>query len=100
MNLQYAIPALDRASRLRLDQDDRYPARKTPEGSEHFRLAARGARAPCCLSRPNKVTDEVAQLHLEHPVVQRLLQRFLSQGFVHDDLSRRVWRRAAIRFRA
>jgi hypothetical protein len=37
---------------------------------------------------PNKVTDEVVQLHLEHPVVQRLLQRFLSQGFVHDDLSR------------
>jgi hypothetical protein len=30
----------------------------------------------------------VVQLHLEHPVVQRLLQRFLSQGFVHDDLSR------------
>src|SRR5262249_508234 len=26
--------------------------------------------------------------HLEHRVVQRLLGRFLAQGFVHDDLSR------------
>ena len=27
-------------------------------------------------------------MHLEHRVVQRLLGRFISQGFVHDDLSR------------
>ena len=27
-------------------------------------------------------------LHLEHPVVRRLLSRFVSQGFVHHDLSR------------
>ena len=37
---------------------------------------------------PGVVTDEVAQLHLEHRMVQRLLGRFLAQGFVHYDLSR------------
>jgi superfamily II DNA or RNA helicase len=30
----------------------------------------------------------VVHLHLEHPVVRRLLGRFLAQGFVHDDLAR------------
>ena len=34
------------------------------------------------------MTDEVVHLHLEHPVVRRLLSRFFSQGFVHHDLSR------------
>jgi hypothetical protein len=32
--------------------------------------------------------DATVHLHLEHRLVQRLLGRFLSQGFVHDDLSR------------
>ena len=30
----------------------------------------------------------MVQLHLEHPVVRRLLSRFVSQGFVFHDLSR------------
>ncbi len=37
---------------------------------------------------PGEVTEEVVQLHLEHPVVRRLLSRFVAQGFVHHDLSR------------
>jgi hypothetical protein len=32
--------------------------------------------------------DTVIQLHLEHKLVKRLLSRFLSQGFLHNDLSR------------
>ncbi|MFV8750458.1 DISARM system SNF2-like helicase DrmD [Nannocystaceae bacterium ST9] len=32
--------------------------------------------------------DAVVHLHLEHRVVRRLLGRFLSQGFVHDELTR------------
>jgi ERCC4-related helicase len=32
--------------------------------------------------------DDTVHLHLEQKLVQRLLGRFLSQGFVHDDLSR------------
>ncbi len=32
--------------------------------------------------------DRYVHLHLEHRLVQRLLGRFLAQGFVHDDLAR------------
>ena len=32
--------------------------------------------------------DQVVHLHLEQRVVQRLLGRFVAQGFVHHDLSR------------
>ncbi len=32
--------------------------------------------------------DDTVHLHLEQKLVQRLLGRFLSQGFVHEDLSR------------
>jgi hypothetical protein len=37
---------------------------------------------------PKSIDDKVVQLHLQHRVVQRLLSRFVAQGFVHHDLSR------------
>ena len=37
---------------------------------------------------PGNLDGEVVHLHLEHRVVQRLLGRFLSQGFRDDDLRR------------
>jgi hypothetical protein len=37
---------------------------------------------------PGHIDDGVVHLHLEHRLVQRLLGRFLSQGFVLDDLAR------------
>lgn len=43
---------------------------------------------PVVFSDPGTMTDEVVHLHLEHPVVRRLLGRFAAQGFVYDDLSR------------
>jgi SNF2 family DNA or RNA helicase len=43
---------------------------------------------PVVFDAPNGIDDSVVQLHLHHRVVQRLLSRFLSQGFVHHDLSR------------
>lgn len=43
---------------------------------------------PVVFHDPGEVTDEVVHLFLEHRVVQRLLGRFVSQGFVYDDLSR------------
>ncbi|MEH2400630.1 hypothetical protein [Nostoc sp.] len=39
-------------------------------------------RDPCSLD------GDVVHLHLEHRVVQRLLGRFLAQGFLHDELTR------------
>ncbi|MFT3879468.1 MAG: helicase-related protein [Gemmatales bacterium] len=43
---------------------------------------------PVVFADPGKMTDEVAHLHLEHPVVRRILNHFIAQGFVHHDLAR------------
>ena len=43
---------------------------------------------PVVFENTGTLDDDVVHLHLEHRVVQRLLSRFLTQGFVHDDLSR------------
>lgn len=49
---------------------------------------------PVVFEDPGFVTDELVHLHLEHPLAQRLLSRFLAQGFVHNDLSRACLRLA------
>jgi superfamily II DNA or RNA helicase len=43
---------------------------------------------PITFEAPAGIDDDVVQLHLSHRLVQRLLGRFTSQGFVYDDLSR------------
>ena len=43
---------------------------------------------PVVFEDPNSLDGQVVHLHLEHRLVQRLLGRFLSQGFVHHELSR------------
>jgi len=43
---------------------------------------------PVVFEDTGTMDDDVVHLHLEHRVVQRLLGRFRSQGFIHHDLSR------------
>jgi hypothetical protein len=43
---------------------------------------------PVVFEDTGTLNDEVVHLHLEQRVVQRLLGRFIAQGFVHHDLSR------------
>jgi superfamily II DNA or RNA helicase len=43
---------------------------------------------PVVFEDTGKMDEEVVHLHLEQRVVQRLLGRFVAQGFVHHDLSR------------
>jgi len=43
---------------------------------------------PVVFEDTGTMDDEVVHLHLEQRVVQRLLGRFIAQGFVHYDLSR------------
>ncbi|GAP96586.1 helicase domain protein [Leptolyngbya sp. NIES-2104] len=43
---------------------------------------------PVVFRDPGSLDGEVVHLHLEHRVVQRLLSRFLAQGFLHDELTR------------
>jgi hypothetical protein len=59
-----------------------------PRGQKLFEWRRTSPIRPVVFEDPGKVTDAVVQLHLEQRVVHRLLGRFLSQGFVHHDLSR------------
>jgi hypothetical protein len=43
---------------------------------------------PVCLEPPERLGTDVVHLHLQHPFVQRILGRFLAQGFAAHDLSR------------
>jgi len=56
---------------LRLEEED---------GTGHLR--------PVSFAEPADTDAETIQLHLEHPLVHRLLDRFRNQGLVHHDLSR------------
>ena len=58
------------------------------EGRRSFEWRRSAPIRPVVFSAPEGIDDDVVQLHLEHRVVQRLLGRFLAQGFVHHDLSR------------
>ncbi|HEX9619385.1 MAG TPA: helicase-related protein, partial [Polyangiaceae bacterium] len=43
---------------------------------------------PVVFKAPDRIGEERVHLHLGHPFVQRILSRFLSQGFGVEDLSR------------
>jgi superfamily II DNA or RNA helicase len=63
--------------------------RKPPRnGRRDFEWRRSAPIRPVVFSAPKNIDDGTVQLHLQHRVVQRLLGRFLSQGFVHHDLSR------------
>lgn len=57
------------------------------EGAKLWELRDRPLR-PVVFEDTGRMDNDVVHLHLEHKVAQRLLNRFLAQGFVHDDLSR------------
>ncbi|RKH12635.1 hypothetical protein D7V97_07930 [Corallococcus sp. CA053C] len=44
--------------------------------------------SPVVFEAPPGVSSKLSHLHLSHPIVQRVLQRFLAQGFSANDLSR------------
>jgi len=43
---------------------------------------------PVVFEDTGAMAEDVVHLHLEHRIVQRLLGRFMAQGFIRDDLSR------------
>jgi superfamily II DNA or RNA helicase len=58
------------------------------DGKRNFIWRREAPIRPVTFTPPDTVDDSVVQLHLGHRISQRLLSRFLSQGFVHKDLSR------------
>jgi len=58
------------------------------DGRRNFEWRRSAPIRPVIFDPPKGIDDDTVQLHLQHRVVQRLLTRFVSQGFVHHDLSR------------
>ena len=91
---RYALPKLDEKGRTSgydprswaSTMDSLRPPKKQEQKLYEWRNFS--PIRPVVFEDPEKVTDEVVQFHLEQQVVQRLLSRFLAQGFQLDDLSR------------
>lgn len=63
--------------------------RPPPQGGKRdFQWRKTSAIRPITFNAPEGIDESVVHLHLSHRLVQRLLGRFTSQGFVYDDLSR------------
>jgi superfamily II DNA or RNA helicase len=86
-NGQFVLPKLDDTQSSWAETMDSLRTPK-PHDQRLFEWRRTSPIRPIVFEDPGIVTDEVVQLHLEQRVVQRLLGRFLSQGFVHHDLSR------------
>ncbi len=63
--------------------------RTPPEpGQPLYEWRRESSLRPVIFKAPDGFDGDTVQLHLSHRVVQRLLGRFLAQGFVYHDLSR------------
>lgn len=84
---EFTLPKLDD---IQASWAETMDSLRTPKPNDQrlFEWRRTSPLRPVVFEDPGIVTDEVVQLHLEQRVVQRLLGRFLSQGFVHHDLSR------------
>ena len=87
---RFSLPSLE----TRLGSDPTWATtldtlRAPPEdGKKGYQWRREAPIRPVVFDAPKGVDDSVVQLHLHHRIVQRLLGRFLAQGFVHHDLSR------------
>ena len=79
----FRLPTLDRSWALTLDSIRR--PRRRDESFYDWRQEAPRAVTFTPLAQ---LSSDVEQLHLAHPVVRRVLDRFLAQGFSAHDLSR------------
>ena len=84
---RYILPKLDDTQASWAETMDSLRAPR-PREQRFYEWRRASPIRPVVFQDPGVVTDSVVQLHLEQRVVHRLLGRFLSQGFVHDDLSR------------
>jgi SNF2 family DNA or RNA helicase len=85
---KYRFPALDRDHDLTWAStlDSLRVPRDRDQKIQDWRRTA--PLRPIVFRDPGNIDNEVVHLHLEHRIVQRLLGRFLAQGFVQDELTR------------
>ena len=86
----FTVPALDKRAGADPTWADTLDTLRTPRprGTKVWDWRRTAPVRPVVFKDPGHIDDEVVHLHLEHRLVQRLLGRFLSQGFVLDDLAR------------
>jgi superfamily II DNA/RNA helicase len=84
---RYWFPALDQRYQSWADTMDSLRAPRSHE-QKFWEWRRMSPIRPVVFHDPGVVTEDVVQFHLEQRVVQRLLGRFVAQGFVHHDLSR------------
>ena len=87
---RWVLPALDQQAGADLTWattlDTLRPLRK--KGQKLWEWRKDAAIRPVVFRDPGTLDGQVVHLHLEHRLVQRLLGRFLSQGFLYDELTR------------
>jgi predicted nucleic acid-binding Zn-ribbon protein len=87
---RHAFPALDQREGADPTWADTMDALRPPRPRSQKRWEWRRTSPirPVVFEDRGTMDDGVVHLHLEHRIVQRLLGRFIAQGFVHHDLSR------------
>ena len=88
--VRWTFPTLDARAGADLSWADTLDTLRVPRKKDEkpWEWRRRAPIRPVIFADAGSLDADVVHLHLEHRVVQRLLGRFLSQGFVHDDLSR------------
>jgi hypothetical protein len=87
---RHCFPALDQRHGADPTWADTMDTLRTPRSRDQkfWEWRRSSPIRPVVFDDPGVLGDEVVHLHLEHRIVQRLLGRFIAQGFVHHDLSR------------
>jgi superfamily II DNA or RNA helicase len=88
---RWKLPALPESWQRTLDT-----VRPPRERDEEIWDWRERAPLPIVFTAPEVMTEDVAHLHLSHPVTQRVLSRFQAQGFSARDLSRVTAMRADV----
>ena len=86
----FELPPLEASRGGAADWSDTLDTLRAPpkDGDRDFQWRKSAPIRPVVFEAQSTLDESTVHLHLEHRVVQRLLGRFLAQGFVHHDLSR------------
>ncbi|WP_414571612.1 DISARM system SNF2-like helicase DrmD [Nostoc sp. CCY 9925] len=87
---RWTIPALDQRTGADPTWSTTLDTLRTPRkiGQKPWEWRREAPIRPVVFRDPGSLDGDVVHLHLEHRIVQRLLSRFLAQGFLHDELTR------------
>ena len=87
---RWTIPALDQRTGADPTWSTTLDTLRTPRkiGQKPWEWRKSAPIRPVVFRDPGSLDGDVVHLHLEHRIVQRLLSRFLAQGFLHDELTR------------